>query len=178
MAALFEEEFDASTLASGGHPFYVRKIDRRRHWRGDETMSVDDRVKTAATQVFPSDGKISVFLVANAYDLIRVAIGLNSVGPSLNEKLELLCITPDDLKHACLQLEQSPGDTKCLHANSLHYDILDDRDAIDCLVRLLISRDHKDRRLTKGKMKLAVEVAIKTGCHAIDSSACSCQCET
>lgn len=179
MATGFEEVFDPSGLASVDPPYYIRKIDRRRDWRGDETMARDAKVENAVAKVFPSDdGKISVFRIEGAHDLHRVAIGMNSYRPSLRERLDLLCITPDEFAEVGLHLEQSPGETNCFHANGLHYDIIYDQKAIKLLVNNLRNRTRKCGRLTEGKMKIAAQSALKIGCRATDSDRSSCECET
>lgn len=178
MAATIAEEFDPADLASSGPPFYIRKVPRRRHWRGDDGMSVDERVRNAVVEVFPSDeGRVSVFRVENAVDLYRVAIGLNSGRGSLAEQLELLGITSKDLESAGLSVEQTPGDTACLHANARHYDLIHDEAAIERLVRQLIEDDRQDHRYKK-QMKLAAEAALKIGCRAAESELTSCECES
>lgn len=178
MAATITEEFDPAGLASSGPPFYVRKVPRRRHWRGGDGMSIDQRVSHAAAEVFPSDdGRVSVFRVEDAIDLYRVAIGLNSGRGSLAEQLELLGITSSDLESAGVTVEQTPGDTSCLHANARHYDLIHDDAAIERLVRRLIEDGRQDHRYKK-QMKLAAETALAIGCRATDSELPNCECQS
>lgn len=179
MAATIAEEFDPADLASSGPPLYIRKVPRRRHWRGDDGMSADDRVKNAVSRVFPSDeGRVSVFRVENAIDLCRVVIGLNSGRGSLAEQLELLGITSSDLESAGVSVEQTPGDTACIHANAHHYDLIHDDAAIERLVRLLVENGRQDHRYKRHQMKLAAETALAIGCRATESELPSCECES
>jgi len=178
MAQTIAEAFDPSGLSSAGPPVFVRKVPKRRHWRGKDGMSVEERVRHAAAEVFRNDGgRVSVFRVENADDLHRVAIGLNSGRSSLTEQLDILGITPEDIEACDLAMERTPGDTKCLHANERHYDIMHDDDAIERLVRRLIDQDRRDHRYKK-QMNGAAQAARDIGCRATETTQPRCQCQT
>jgi len=141
-------------------------------------MSVEERIKQAAKEVFPNDeGRVSVFRVETVEDLQRVTIGLNSGRASLNEQLDLLGITPEDINACGLTMQQTPGDTACNHANGLHYDIDHDETGIKKLVRRLIDNERWDDRFTTTQMNRAVEAAREIGCHGTESTRQMCQCE-
>ena len=65
---------------------------------------------------------ISVYLVASATDLARVAIALNANRSSKTEPLFLLAITAAEL--AKITIRRTPGLTLCRWANHLHRDLL------------------------------------------------------
>ncbi|MCC5786070.1 MAG: hypothetical protein JJU33_05155 [Phycisphaerales bacterium] len=177
MAKSIAEDFDPSGLSSAGPPIFVRKVSRRRHWRGEDGMTLDERIHHAAAEVFTNDdGRVSVFKVENADDFYRVAIGLNSGRGSLKEQLEILGITPGDIEASGLALEQTPGDTDCLHANARHYDIIHDDAAIERLVRRLVDQGRLDHRYKK-QMERAAQSALAIGCRATESTLPQCQCE-
>ncbi len=177
METTIAEDFDPSGLLSAGPPIFVRKVSRRRHWRCDG-MTPEERVRHAAAEVFTNDdGRVSVFKVENADDFHRVAVGLNSGRSNLSEQLEILGITPEDIKASGLAIERTRGDTACLHANERHYDIIHEEHAIERLVRRLIGNGRLDQRY-KRQMERAAQAALAIGCRATASTLPSCQCQT
>ena len=146
MAATIAEAFDPSAFAATGPPYYLRMLSRRKHWRGsggDLTL----RAKQAVDEVFRNDsGRVSVFRAETAEDVARIAVGLNSTRMNQFEEIELLGFTDHELEKAGLQIQASPGDTRCLHANRLHYDILHDPIGIRRLVDEMIHLDRLDIR--------------------------------
>lgn len=179
MAKVIAEDFEPSVLSSAGTPIYVRKVSRRRHWRGEEGETSDERVRRAAAEVFTNDGgRVSVFKVENADDLRRVAIGLNSGRSSLTEQLDILGITQEDITVSGLDLERTVGSTACLHANARHYDIIHNDAAIERLVRRLVEQDRHDIRYNKKQMARAAEAAATIGCQATNPRSHRCECQT
>lgn len=177
MAASIAEEFDPKRFASVDPPFFIRKVDRSGHWRLDDTISLDERIDTAADEVFPNEnGRVSVFKVETADDLCRIAIGINSGRSRLHEELRLLCFKPEELNAARIRLEASLGDTSCYYANSCHYDIFHQDRAIRDLIGALFSADRELSKLKKKAMLCAEEYAESIGCRAANTDLAECLC--
>lgn len=173
------EEFDLQEVAGLSPPFFVRKVDRATHWTIDEDDSSLDRIDIATKQVFPSDrGRVSVFSIQSAEDLLRVSIGLNSHRSSLREKLTLLCVLPSELEEAGLNAMNNVGDTKCDHANQCHRDIDYDENGIRRLIGILMNNSRSVARIGKSRMNVAIEYACTIGCRATETTLPLCQCCT
>lgn len=158
-------------------PFYVRSLERRTHWRDDPHEILD--------KVFPvdDDGTISLYRIESYTDLMRVAVAINANrvrsnprGASYREPLHLIAIYDSDI--ASIELRQSSGQTGCLYANKLHYGAVIDRDSQrEGLVNSLLSDGRRPGRMTKGRMKGALEAAQQARCYAIVEDSDGCECE-
>jgi len=156
-------------------PFFVRKVDRKGHW-GDATRIIE--------HVFPvdNDGTISVYLVATAEELTRIAVALNANrvatnprGASLREPVFFVAIRKDEFGE--IELQQIDGLTDCTFAKKKHYGALVPRGTEDKrkrLVNLLLNEGRQPSKLTKSVVGQAVNQAEADGCYAVvpDSNGC------
>ena len=156
------------------YPVFLRKVTRAKHWK--DPCESDDA--TGASQVLLEDnGIVSVWFVSDDTDLRRVAIAMNEGRGSFHETLDLLPIQRDELKKIGVTASQTPGDTNCIAAQSLHHDIRLTKSTAVKLCELLIADDRKLERCKRGEMKQAETQSIEDGCFATVPESRSCACE-
>ena len=165
--------FDIQTVLGVAPPCYVRKIDRSGHWGAPED-ELGERLATVMRRVFGDEWEsFSIYEVADLADLSRVAIGMNSRRGSLREKLFLLGFEKVELEQ--LTVVETPGDTKCAHANDCHREVRPgDRDALEAVVATMMEHGRDVGKLTQGMMGDAVAVAEADGCAATGAAECVC----
>lgn len=159
-------------------PCYVRKVDRPGHW-GNSEDDLDTRVNDALESIFKlrNRGLFSIYRVESSDDLRRVAVGLNSMRGALTEKLYLLAIREKDLES--LELRKVSGDTLCHHANILHRDVaVDDLGILRTMVKNMMLEGRATKKLNARLMGIAVELARRDQCDAIQGTAKLCVCQS
>jgi hypothetical protein len=169
---MVEETFSINTAWGIEPPCYVRKVDRSGHCR--DATTIRDKVFCPE----PDDNAVSVFAVASATDLARVAIALNAnrKGGSLTEPLFLIAVAPDEL--AGIVLRRAPGATLCKWANHLHHNLLVTAPSqVASLAEALVRAGRKHRKFTEKAMREALEATTNDGCRAADPSSTSCACD-
>ena len=169
-------EFDPQRVVNLVPPIFVRKVDRRSHWRND---SNGNAIQSTLGKVFPEgNGAVSMFRVETCEDFFRVAIGLNSYRSSLTEELFLLCISNDELQNSGLDFHPAIGKTKCEHANQCHFNIVFHGDRFSHLIRMLVNSQRELLKLNKKMMGRAENQATLIGCRATNSCLNICECQS
>jgi hypothetical protein len=167
---MVEQTFSISSAWSIDPPCYVRKVDRSGHCKDAAT------IRDKAFCLDPDDSTISVYLVASATDLARVAIALNANRSSKTEPLFLLAITAAEL--AKIAVRQSPGLTLCMWANHLHRNLLvPDVTQVARLAETLVAVGRKQHKFTEKAIQEALAATTYDGCHAADPTSADCACE-
>ncbi|MEX2287994.1 MAG: hypothetical protein WD648_12950 [Planctomycetaceae bacterium] len=174
-----DTDFTVADAVNAEPPVFVRKVDRQGHWNTETQADIVENV-------FPveSDGTVSIWRIETFDDLQRIAIALNArrvktnpKGASLTENLFLLAIRPNEF--GTITLDQSDGETDCLHAKERHYDAhIDDPQQLQALVNSLLSSGRQLGKLTKGKLKQLVERATADRCRAVVTESTLCKCES
>ena len=151
-------------------PCYVRKVDRAGHCK--DAATIRDKVFC----LDPDESTISVYLVASATDLARVAIALNANRSSKTEPLFLLAMTAAEL--AKIAVRHTPGLTLCMWANHLHCDLLvADVTQVARLADTLVAAGRKQHKFTEKAMQEALAATTHDGCRAADPNSAGCACE-
>lgn len=165
--------FEIKSVLGVDPPCYVRKVDSRGNWGAPEDEP-SERLNTAMTKVFGDEWEsFSIYEVADPADLSRVAVGMNSRRDSLIEKIFLLGFEKSELGH--LSVVETPGDTKCAHANDCHREVRPgDPDALEAVVSTMMEDGRNVGTLTKGMMRDAVAAAETDGCAATGAAECVC----
>ncbi len=167
---MVEQTFSISGAWSIDPPCYVRKVDRSGHCK--DAATIRDKVFC----LDPDDSTLSVYLVASAMDLARVAIALNANRSSKTEPLFLLAMTTDEL--AEIVVRQTPGATLCTWANHLHRDLLVAAGTqVAQLAETLVGAGRKHHKFTEKAMQEALAATTHDGCHAADPTSVGCACE-
>jgi hypothetical protein len=169
---MVEQAFSINNAWDIDPPYYVRKVDRSGHCQ--DAATIQNKVFCPEAD----DNTISVYIVASAMDLARVAIALNAnrKGGSKTETLFLLAITADEL--AEIDVLETNGATLCNWANHLHHDLLI-TDAIQTsrLAEALVRAGRKHKKFTKKAMQEALDATTNDGCHAASPNSAGCVCE-
>lgn len=121
-------------------------------------------------------GVTSLYLVEDDTALRRVAVGLNSTREGTYERTLLLPILQRSLEKASLSPDKTPGDTECVFANEVHFDLALTSSDAEALWECLTDDGLAEVRFSKGKMKQAMRAATDEGCFAglRDSVKCDC----
>jgi len=175
-------ESEAPTLRSvfgGRGPYFLRKLTRKRHW-GDPKDPFEDRIRDAVSEVFKEDpdapGRYSVYRAESDIDLQRIAGGMNSRRGSLKENIDLVAFLPSELGTLAIHAECSLGETKCVAANKLHFDLLADRTALTKLCRNAMKAQRAATRVSKKDMATIIKTLESANCQVVSvgNEACSC----
>lgn len=160
-------------------PVFVRKLVRRSHW-GNSTDDLQQRVSKAVSDIFasePGEG-FSVYLVEEDEDLYRVAVALNGNRSSLSENLDLLAFARQEIEACGISVIQSPGETKCISANSGHFDFHATPEQLSQLCQNAMNTKREAARLGgRREMRSIIERMTKDGCHAVVTDSPHCVCE-
>jgi hypothetical protein len=161
-------------------PAFVRKLRRRSDW-GEPTDDPAQRVKNAVDKLFrlKAEPDISVYLVSTDEDLRRVALGLNAGRDSLKEAVPIVAFLPGELKALAIQVNQTPGNLPCAHANTLHHDIIATDEQLTQLCEAAMNGGRLAGNCSQGMMKDVINEATKENCRTVtQEGAChvgSCQ---
>ena len=159
-------------------PVFVRKLARASHW-GDPDDEIRQRVNTAVSEVFRphGSGTVSVYLVEGDLDLHRVAVGMNANRDSLMERLSLVAFSRQEVDTCSIVATESPGETKCLHANRRHFDLAATESQLAELCRTAMEAGRPAGRLNKRHLRPIVERAAQDGCRAVVAESEHCACD-
>lgn len=148
-------------------PMLVRKLARKNHWGPVEDNTVE-RVQAILQQLFdPRDRPFSLYQVATAEDLDRVALALNGGRSSLTEDVAFAAFPKREVEQAEIALVMTPGETLCHYANSLHCDADVEPSVLERIVALAVQNNREVIHYTKGQMKRVVEQGRHERCDVI-----------
>lgn len=165
-----ENPSDLPTLEA--YPAFVRMYTRPAVLKGAQFGREGDVCRLLVDRT----GLTSLYRAESMVALRRIAVGLNSTRQGSAERLFLLPILPVELERAELSPIQTPGETRCVFANSVHYDVELDEVAALRLWGHLHVREIREARFTKGLMKRVLLLAENEGCTAqiIGPTICDC----
>lgn len=163
-------------FGTGGLPAYIRKLDKKSTW-GNCSDDPGERVAKTVRGVFPpAEPLYSFFLARSDEDLNRVVAALNGSRLSPNNKIDFVAFTEEELLGVGVKILDSPGDTDCKTANSLHVDVqASDHSAYSCLCQKAFATKRKSFRISKPEAKKMWQKLEKEGCEAIDGNT-DCEC--
>lgn len=164
----------ADTFAGHSPPFFLRKIDRGTRWLSALQTGIAKDVEEFFND---SQGRVSLWRVANDFELICVALAMNEGRDSLFETLDLLPIFETDLKTCSIDIQFNLGQSDCPPAARLHAEaiIANTSDAL-VLIQFLLNQKRNTARCSKGAMKLAVASQQEAGCFVANTNSTSCNC--
>lgn len=166
------EPLAACDLLKNSGPLFIRSVQRQAIWL--EALNKNDANGAKELLISP-DGIVSLWLVSSYHDLRSVALAINESRPHLYERLSLLSISRDELVSADVALEQTPGETRCALASSLHYDAeINPRQAEQLLILMLQTR-RQMTRISVGMMKVALNRSGAEGCFAVVEDNANCR---
>jgi hypothetical protein len=147
-------------------PFYVRKLQRRSSW-GEAATPVEQRVQA----VFLRDvSPYSLYLVGSDEDLKRVTMGINGGRSSLTEDVNYLPILPAEFESAGIEVNKSPGDTRCRIANDLHYDFSADEEQLIRLCQTIVDANRLILPLKRNQLAPWSQQTKDDGCLSFRES--------
>jgi len=162
-------------------PLYIHKIDRPSYWKFSDDF--ERRVDDAVSHIFKdSEHLYSFWRIASSMDLYCVAASLNAKRDSPEEDIPFIWLT--DLEMGEFGLEPAPSEEGvCLHATSLHVDILIPPEQARALCHglmlkeLKFSEERSRKYREKKHMKEIVALLKAEGCKAYQTNLefCSCQ---
>ena len=167
---MVEQTFSISSAWSIDPPCYVRKVDRSGHCK--DAATIRDKVFC----LDPDESTISVYLVASATDLARVAIALNANRSSKTEPLFLLAMTGAELAKiavstdAWLDLVHVGKSLAPRFAGRR-------RNSIGGLAETLVAAGRKQHKFTERAMQEARTATTRDGCRAAHLNSVGCACE-
>ncbi|RIK84170.1 MAG: hypothetical protein DCC68_01930 [Planctomycetota bacterium] len=169
---MIQESFSIDAAWGISGPCYVRKVDRRSHWT-DGAKSIRERVFSAD----PDEHGVSVYRVQSPEELARIAVALNAKRGSRTEDIFLVAIAVAEVGD--IHVEQTDGDTTCEWANSVHHDLLAEREEqIDVMINRMLSLSRAVKKFTRSAMRIAVQSAVCDGCLAAVDNSSSCRFES
>jgi len=173
-------DFDPKCLFKTDCTVFVRKLNGKDDWDPREEIPTNhERAEHCYSKAFEDDqDRISVFAVSSSTELARIAIAMNATpGRSRTEKIDLAWFTEADFQSHGLIINQVMGDTNCGLANSLHYEIIDNRNKVISLIETAMNGGRTIVRHTKSKLKMALKSATSAGCYSIaESTPNQCEC--
>jgi hypothetical protein len=168
---MLEETFSIHKAWAIDPPCYARKVDRLGHCR--DAAAIQSKVLCPDLD---SD-TISVFEIASAVDLARVAIALNANRSSKTESLFLLALTAGEL--VGFVVRSTTGATLCKWANHLHRDlVVKGTSQTADLAHALAAAGRKPAKFPKTAMKEALVATADAGCYAAVADSMGCVCES
>lgn len=164
-------------------PWYARRVNAPGDWENEKP---DEEV---AADVFSMQegGRLSLFRIERISDLRRLVAGImrnklrlcaTSSKVSAQRILPIRLEEVEELKLlGALQVEMTPGDLPCRHANSNHIDIVTDTEqAMTELVKLIRSSGRKVIQINPAKIKLVAQAAEEEKCEAAEQPSSTFQC--
>ena len=157
-------------------PVFIRKLTRKSHW-GDEGTTLDARLSVALHNIFDESVKVFSFYRAETVpQLAQIAIGLNSKRSSLKENIDFVPFSEHELKMLDLELINTPGETNCYAANSLHFDIRAEIQSLAELCRIAMQNKRTAARLSKSWIEQKLREPRFSRCFAITRVPNNCDC--
>jgi hypothetical protein len=157
---------------------YIRKIDRRTHWRPegcDEDLSA--RSSLAAEKVFrPNEKTYCFWYVETDHEFYGVIASLIANATPKDRDIDFIWMTQDELDYIGVALHHVP-EGNCRHVQNLHFEaeILPSTAQALCYHLMAIGRE--SYRCKKKNTTAIHQHQIQIGCNAVNLEATDCKCE-
>jgi hypothetical protein len=151
-------------------PVYLRKLRRKSDWMLPETPT-PEWLSLAVERVFLCDpNPYSLFRVETDEEFHRVIMGLNGGRASRTSDSAFLAISPEEFQAAQLSPFATSGQTLCLFANRLHFDLDATTVELTALLTQLAGVGRRGSFVTKGMTRPLDDEAQSNGCRIIPGS--------
>ncbi|MEB3214113.1 MAG: hypothetical protein VKL39_22385, partial [Leptolyngbyaceae bacterium] len=160
-------------------PGYIRKVDKRGHWKPEDSYDLESRAKIAAERIFKLNSKnlYSLWYVETAEQFYGMVAVLSAGRTPKNQDIDFLWIDAEELSSASIEPEPVP-EGQCLFVQSMHFNAYIDPAAAEQLCLIMMQADREAQRCKKRQhTKLILEYQAEKGCKDTETSQENCDCE-
>ncbi|MDX2231104.1 MAG: hypothetical protein NW220_15820 [Leptolyngbyaceae cyanobacterium bins.349] len=160
-------------------PGYIRKVDKRGHWKPEDCHDLETRAKAASERVFKanSENLHSLWYIETAEQFYGMIADLSAERPHKNQDIDFVWIDAEELTLASIELIPSPG-KHCVFVSNLHVNARIDPVIAEKLCLIMMQADREAQRCKKKQHTTPMlEYQTGKGCKATETSREHCDCE-